>query len=79
MMAADTLSSYGSMARFRDTNRLLKVGETTVIGASGEISDFQYVEHMFRELMLVQRTFNEIIWTLLDVFCRRWTGRRNFT
>lgn len=51
MIAADTLASYGSMARFRDTNRLLKVGDNTVIGASGEISDFQHVEHMFSELM----------------------------
>ena len=51
MIAADTLASYGSMARFRDTNRLLQVGQNTVIGASGEISDFQHVEHMFGELM----------------------------
>ena len=51
MLAADTLSSYGSMARFRDTNRLLQVGDNTVIGASGEVSDFQYVKHMFAELM----------------------------
>jgi len=43
MIAADTLASYGSMARYKNVQRLSKVGENTIIGASGEISDFQSV------------------------------------
>jgi len=46
MLAADTLASYGSMARYKDVRRLQKVGESTIIGASGEISDFQTVTEM---------------------------------
>lgn len=43
MLAADTLSSYGSLARYKDTRRLHKVGEQTLIGASGEMSDYQSI------------------------------------
>jgi 20S proteasome alpha/beta subunit len=41
MLAADTLASYGSLARYKDMQRLKKVGDATLIGASGEMSDFQ--------------------------------------
>ena len=43
MLAADTLASYGSLARYTDVRRIQKVGKSTLIGASGEISDFQSV------------------------------------
>lgn len=43
MLAADTLASYGSMARFKDVRRIQQIGEKTLIGASGEISDFQSI------------------------------------
>ncbi|OQS04261.1 proteasome subunit beta [Thraustotheca clavata] len=43
LMAADTLGSYGSMARFTDSRRILKVHDTTLVGAGGELSDFQYL------------------------------------
>eukprot|EP01097_Dermamoeba_algensis_P005505 TRINITY_DN3508_c0_g1_i1.p1 TRINITY_DN3508_c0_g1~~TRINITY_DN3508_c0_g1_i1.p1 ORF type:complete len:232 (+),score=35.16 TRINITY_DN3508_c0_g1_i1:107-802(+) len=42
-IAADTLASYGSLARFRSVKRLAQVGANTIIGASGEYSDFQSV------------------------------------
>jgi 20S proteasome subunit beta 7 len=43
MLAADTLASYGSMARYKDVRRIKTVGDNTIIGASGEMSDFQAV------------------------------------
>jgi 20S proteasome subunit beta 7 len=46
MLAADTMASYGSLARYKDTRRLNRVGEHTIIGASGEISDFQSIMDM---------------------------------
>lgn len=53
MLAADTLASYGSLARYNDVRRLQRVGQHTLIGASGEISDFQAImeilEGMTRE------------------------------
>lgn len=50
MLAADTLSSYGSLARYKDTRRLIKVGEQTLIGASGEMSDFQSIQELLENM-----------------------------
>ncbi|CAO3656803.1 unnamed protein product [Mucor hiemalis] len=47
MMAADMLGSYGSLARFRDIKRLYPVGESTIVGCSGDISDYQYIQHFW--------------------------------
>jgi 20S proteasome subunit beta 7 len=52
MIIADTLASYGSMARFTDVNRIHKVNGTTVIGAGGEYSDFQSIQHILHEATL---------------------------
>ena len=35
MIAADTLASYGSLARYKDVRRIIKVGDRTIMGASG--------------------------------------------
>lgn len=50
MLAADTLASYGSLARYKDVRRIQKVGENTLIGASGEMSDFQHVMEMLENM-----------------------------
>jgi len=51
MLAADTLASYGSLARFRDQERISPVGKYTLIGGSGEISDYQYLRKHLDELI----------------------------
>mmetsp|Transcript_38884 Transcript_38884/g.111242 ORF Transcript_38884/g.111242 Transcript_38884/m.111242 type:complete len:243 (-) Transcript_38884:10-738(-) len=50
LLAADTMASYGSQARYKDVCRLKKVGNYTLLGASGEISDFQYIGDLLDEL-----------------------------
>ncbi|EFC45767.1 proteasome subunit beta [Naegleria gruberi] len=51
MLCSDTLGSYGSLARFRSVERLRKVGNNTLIGASGEYSDFQYIVDLLEKLV----------------------------
>jgi len=51
LVAADTLASYGSLARYRDIRRLKPVGKYTLIGASGELSDFQFLSDHLDEIM----------------------------
>ena len=41
---------YGSTKRYKSFDRLKKVNERTIIGASGELSDFQYILNMLDEL-----------------------------
>eukprot|EP00485_Elphidium_margaritaceum_P013262 CAMPEP_0202687542 /NCGR_PEP_ID=MMETSP1385-20130828/3200_1 /ASSEMBLY_ACC=CAM_ASM_000861 /TAXON_ID=933848 /ORGANISM="Elphidium margaritaceum" /LENGTH=248 /DNA_ID=CAMNT_0049342355 /DNA_START=45 /DNA_END=791 /DNA_ORIENTATION=- len=50
MMAADTLGSYGSLARFHDIRRVVSVGSDCLLGAGGEISDFQKVAQHLEDL-----------------------------
>eukprot|EP00933_Yihiella_yeosuensis_P049871 TRINITY_DN4734_c0_g1_i1.p1 TRINITY_DN4734_c0_g1~~TRINITY_DN4734_c0_g1_i1.p1 ORF type:complete len:242 (+),score=52.17 TRINITY_DN4734_c0_g1_i1:104-829(+) len=50
LVAADTLASYGSEARYKDVNRMKQVGEYTLLGASGELSDFQYLGDQLDQL-----------------------------
>ncbi|KAJ3555118.1 hypothetical protein NM688_g2756 [Phlebia brevispora] len=52
MMAADTLASYGSLARFKSIQRLQAVGNSTVLGVSGDMSDFQYLQTLLDELII---------------------------
>ncbi|CAK8999160.1 unnamed protein product [Durusdinium trenchii] len=50
ILAADTLASYGSEARYKDVCRLKKVGEYTLLGGGGELSDFQYLSDQLDEM-----------------------------
>lgn len=51
MLATDTLASYGSLARFMNIERLEKVGTNVVIGASGDMSDWQNIKHMLSKVI----------------------------
>lgn len=51
MMAADTLASYGSLARFKDMERMLNVGDGTLMGFTGDMSDFQYLKHRLESVV----------------------------
>lgn len=49
LMAADTLGSYGSLARYTNIKRILQCGNNdTIVGASGDISDLQEIEKFLR-------------------------------
>lgn len=53
ILAADNLASYGSLARFKDVRRLHKLGDKTLIGAGGDMADFQQLKKMLESLMCV--------------------------
>lgn len=55
LLAADTLLSYGSMAKAQNIPRL-HVVEKTVIGASGEYSDFQRILEILKAKALEETT-----------------------
>eukprot|EP00967_Tisochrysis_lutea_P012882 scaffold14393_cov22-Tisochrysis_lutea.AAC.1 len=44
MIVADTLGAYGSTKRYKSMDRVVKVNKHTLLGAGGEISDFQYIQ-----------------------------------
>jgi len=51
MMMADTLGSYGTLARFTELDRIRKVNDYTLVGAGGEWSDFEYITKLLNELV----------------------------
>lgn len=52
LVAADTLVSYGGQKRYKDICRLKKCGKYTIMGATGEFSDFQHISDLVDELDL---------------------------
>lgn len=50
LLASDTLGSYGSTKRYKSFERVRKVNDVCVVGASGELSDFQYIMRLLEEL-----------------------------
>lgn len=59
MLSADTLGSYGSLTRFTDLRRLRKCGDNTIVGASGEYSDFQYIMELLDQLRRDERSHED--------------------
>lgn len=51
MLMADTLGSYGSLARFKNLERVHKVNNSTILGCGGEYSDFQEIKNYLRDIV----------------------------
>lgn len=49
IICGDTMCSYGNSLKFPNTQRLHLVGNNTIVGASGEISDFQYIQRLLED------------------------------
>eukprot|EP00245_Coleochaete_scutata_P005207 TRINITY_DN18575_c0_g1_i1.p1 TRINITY_DN18575_c0_g1~~TRINITY_DN18575_c0_g1_i1.p1 ORF type:complete len:259 (-),score=33.58 TRINITY_DN18575_c0_g1_i1:254-1030(-) len=59
LMAADTLASYGSTKRFKAVERLKAVNSNTLLGASGEMSDFHAILTMLEDLTTVDSAWDD--------------------
>ena len=53
VLAADLLGSYGSLARYRNCSRILKVNDCTVMGAGGDYADYQYLKSIVEQKVYV--------------------------
>jgi len=54
MMAADMLASYGSLARYRNCPRLMKVNKTTIWGCMGDYADYQFLKSMVEQMVITE-------------------------
>lgn len=59
MLASDTLASYGSLARYRSVERMKKLTDEIVIGATGDYSDFQEIFKMLNQLIVSDEIKND--------------------
>lgn len=62
MLAADTLCSYGSMAKYKDARRLVPVNSNTLLGGSGEYSDFQAIIDLLKRNALEDRCTSDTLY-----------------
>lgn len=59
VLAADTLGSYGGLARYRNCSRIMKVNDTTVLGAGGDYADFQHVKGIIEQMVIDEECLND--------------------
>ncbi|KAL8595544.1 hypothetical protein ACOMHN_000752 [Nucella lapillus] len=52
VLAADMLGSYGSLARYRNCPRLLRVNDQTILGCSGDYADFQFLSSIINQRVI---------------------------
>jgi len=52
VVAADTLGSFGSTARYRYLPRIMKVNDTTVMGTGGDYADFQFLKSVIEQKII---------------------------
>lgn len=58
IMAADTKASYGRLAKFSGVQRMFTLGDQTLVGVSGELSDMQ---HLIKTLSILTEEDNRKI------------------
>ncbi|XP_018020944.2 proteasome subunit beta type-4 [Hyalella azteca] len=49
MIAADKLGSYGSLARFRNVERIFKATDEAVLAFGGDIADYQFIREVIEQ------------------------------
>jgi 20S proteasome subunit beta 7 len=49
VLAADTLGSYGSLARYNGLERVFRVNANTVVACSGDYADFQFLREIIEQ------------------------------
>ncbi|KAM7277634.1 hypothetical protein ACFE04_004768 [Oxalis oulophora] len=59
LMAADMGASYGSTLRYKTLERIKPVGKHSLLGASGEISDFQEILRYLDDLILYDNMWDD--------------------
>ncbi|KPM02528.1 macroglobulin complement-related 1 [Sarcoptes scabiei] len=59
VIAADQLVSYGSMARFRDIQRVHRVNNRTILGCGGDYADYQYVLRMIEQKSIDESAYED--------------------
>lgn len=59
VIAADTLGSYGSLARFRDCPRVLKVNDLILLGSGGDYADYQYLKDIIEQKIIDEQCIGD--------------------
>lgn len=59
LIAGDLLASYGSLARYRNCPRVMKVNDNIILGAGGDYADFQYVKDVIEQKIIDEECLDD--------------------
>ncbi|CAB0035747.1 unnamed protein product [Trichogramma brassicae] len=59
IIAADVLASYGSLARFRNCERVMKVNDNIILGAGGDYADYQYLRSLIEQKIIDEKCLDD--------------------
>ncbi|KAJ8679944.1 hypothetical protein QAD02_015731 [Eretmocerus hayati] len=59
VIAADVLGSYGSLAKYRNLERVIKVNNNIILGAGGDYADFQYLKSLIEQKILDEQCLDD--------------------
>jgi len=59
IIAADTLVSYGSMARFSSCQRIKVVNKKTIVAATGDYADYQFLTKIIHQKHIDDKQWND--------------------
>lgn len=74
LIAADTLVSYGSMARFLNCERIKVVNNHTVVAATGDYADYQYLSKIIHQKQIDEKQWNDGL-SLYPAALHSWVTR----
>lgn len=52
LVAADTVGSYGSMAKYWSLSRIMTVNDSTIMGCGGDYADFQFIQNIIEQKVI---------------------------
>lgn len=61
MLAGDMLGSYGNLTKFRSLERIIKVNDSTIVGVTGDIADFQHLKAIIEQKVSVAPLFPNLL------------------
>lgn len=59
IVAADTLVSYGSLARFKTCERIMVVNKHTLVAATGDYADYQYLTGIIKQKQIQEKQWDD--------------------
>lgn len=59
IIAADTLVSYGSLARYQNIDRVFKINDKIILGGSGDYADIQSIKRNIDQKMIEDQCCND--------------------
>jgi len=59
IIATDNIASYGSLARFRNVQRVARVNDKTIIGCGGDYADYQFLMQHIEQRAIEEAAYED--------------------